>query len=104
LFTDTLGHIGYLDYVLSIKNNPKAGSSILTAHPVPAVNELNYTLETQGEPVTLSLYSLAGNEVFSQTSTASSGSIPVDGLTNGIYILKAQSANHQTTMKIVVQH
>lgn len=104
LFTDTLGHIGCLDYVLSIKNDPKSSATLLAVRPIPAANELNYTLETQGEPVTLSLYSLAGNEVFSQTSTASSGSIPVDGLTNGIYILKAQSANHQTTMKIVVQH
>ncbi len=104
LFTDTLGHIGYLDYVLSIKNDPKSNATLLAVRPIPAANELNYTLETQGEPITLSLYSLAGNEVFSQTGTASSGSISVDGLANGIYILRAQSATHQSNMKIAVQH
>ncbi len=104
LFTDTLGHIGYLDYVLSIKNDPKSNTTLLAARPIPAANELNYTLETQGEPVTLSLYSLAGNEVYTQTNAATSGSIPVSQFTNGIYILRVQSATHQSTMKIAVQH
>jgi len=104
LFTDTLGHIGYLDYVLSIKNDPKSTATMLEARPVPATNELNYTLETQGEPVTLSLYSLTGKEVYTQTNSASTGTIPVSQLANGVYILKAQSAVVQTTLKIVVQH
>jgi hypothetical protein len=104
LFTDTLGHIGYLDYVLSIKNDPKSNTTLLAARPIPAANELNYTLETQGEPLTLSLYSMAGNEVYTQTNAATSGIIPVSQLANGIYILRAQSATHQSTMKIAVQH
>ena len=100
LFSDTLGHIGYLDYVLSIKNNLNPESSFLTALPVPAANELNYTIETQSEPYTLSLYSLAGNEVFTQTSNASSGSISVAQLANGIYILKVQSATEFTRLNV----
>jgi hypothetical protein len=104
LFTDTLGHIGYLDYVLSIKNDPKSNTTLLAARPIPAANELNYTLETQGEPLTLSLYSLAGNEVYTQTNAATSGIIPVSQLANGIYMLQAQSATLRSTIKIVVQH
>ena len=104
LFTDTLGHIGYLDYVLNIQNPSKENASIISARPVPAVNEINYNLETQGETVTLSLYTLAGNEVYTQTNAATSGTIPVTQLSNGVYILKAQSASVQTTTKIVVQH
>jgi hypothetical protein len=104
LFTDTLGHIGYLDYVLSIKNAPKQNDSFIAARPVPAVNELSYTLETVGEPVTISIYSLAGNEVFTQTNGASSGAIPVSQLANGFYVLQAKSATLRATVKIVVQH
>lgn len=104
LFTDTLGHIGYLDYVLNIQNPSKENTSIISTRPVPAVNELNYSLETQGETVTLSLYTLSGREVYTQTNASTSGAIPVTQLSNGIYILKAQSAAMQTTAKIVVQH
>jgi hypothetical protein len=104
LFTDTLGHIGYLDYVLNIQTPSRENASIISARPVPAVNELYYSLETQGEPVTLSLYTLEGKEVYMQTNATTSGTIPVTQLSNGVYILKAQSAKFQSSHKIVVGH
>lgn len=77
----------------------------LPIYPNPASNLLHVTLPEELDPCTVTIYNMVGGVVFSETYHAERAvEIPVNQLSNGIYILKAEGHDQTFHKKIVIQH
>jgi hypothetical protein len=77
----------------------------VSVYPNPVGDTANLLLEnTQGEAITLSVYSLSGQVVYQQILQSQVGdqevTLPLNGLASGIYLLKATTDTHAATSKI----
>jgi hypothetical protein len=77
----------------------------LPIYPNPASNLLHVTLPEDLDPCTITIYNMVGGVVFSETYHAERAvEIPVNQLSNGVYLLKAEGHDQTLHKKIVVQH
>ena len=77
----------------------------IAVYPNPVGDTANILVEnTQGEAITLSVYSLSGQVVYQQTLQSQVGdqevTLPLNGLASGIYLLKATTDTYAVTSKI----
>lgn len=80
-------------------------NTTLPIYPNPATNLLHVTLPEDFDQCTISICNMVGDIVFSKTYFAENiVEIPVNQLSNGIYILKAESHDQSLHKKIVIQH
>ncbi|NDI99605.1 T9SS type A sorting domain-containing protein [Flavobacterium sp. LaA7.5] len=71
----------------------------LTVYPNPVKNEINLTNANAVDNIVL--YSLTGQKVLSQQVTNKDVTINTEGLSKGVYFLKAASGTTQKTIKII---
>jgi hypothetical protein len=73
--------------------------------PNPASDLLNITLSEPLEHSTVTLYNMIGQAVFAQGyNHVNRIEIPVNQLTNGIYVLSMESGGRTLHQKIVIRH
>ncbi len=72
----------------------------LLIYPNPVYGELNYKALQQGE-LSFSVYTLTGKKIYDRTASAQEGSIELDGLLPGVYLLGVQQGKHVWYKKIV---
>lgn len=84
------------DDIMSVNN---AESPVFTVYPNPVADNINVTLPAGSCAV--SIYNMQGQQVFSQSRESFTGSIAVDGLASGSYILKLVSDTGTVSEKIV---
>lgn len=79
----------------------------LITYPSPAQDVIHYSLKTanQAQNLTISLHDLNGRVIWEQRLSSSSqeGTIAVDGLANGLYLLQLQTDNATITKKVVIE-
>jgi len=74
-------------------------------YPNPASNLIHLNLPEDFEQSTITIYDMVGKVVFSQSHTGSQAvDIPVQGLPNGVYMLRAEDSNRSIHKKIIVRH
>lgn len=88
-------------------NNVANKQTINNVYPVPASDVLNIELINinENEKANLVLYSIDGQVVLNQTiETASTTTIHVDNIQNGVYMLEVVTNNYKSTKRIIVAH
>jgi len=80
-------------------------NTTLPVYPNPASNLLLVTLPEDLDPCTITIYNIVGDVVFAETYHVEKVvEIPVNQLSNGIYILQANGHGQTLHKKIVIQH
>ena len=73
-------------------------------YPNPVASELHVDLPFSGMKTRISLYSTAGAMVKSITTNATSNTISVADLAEGVYILEVSAGGARKTFKLIVRH
>lgn len=84
-----------------INNTPEKNEIIIW--PNPAKKELNFTIGTQQQPLSVCLYNINGQLVYEETYKYPmfEGQIDISNLSNGLYTIRITS-NHKTMVKKLV--
>jgi len=79
--------------------------SDVSVYPNPASDRLHITMADPLDQVSVSLYDMVGQVVLAQSYDGVSRiDVPVEGLTNGVYILSINSGGRTVHQKIVIRH
>ena len=101
------------DYTLRIINNDLEGTDNVFSNfllfPIPATDNINilFDIPDTNELVILNFYDLTGKLIINKNYNSNilefNQNIPLNDVSNGIYILHIQNGTHTTTKKIIVR-
>jgi subtilisin-like proprotein convertase family protein len=82
----------------------EALKSMVKVYPNPANSQVTVELsDSASGPTTVTLYDIQGRRISSLETSAVSEIVPLDGLQEGVYILKIDNDQYSTSKKIVVK-
>jgi hypothetical protein len=104
-FYTTGDTLTYILHALSVSGigNYKEPENLISVYPNPAKDKITILSASElPEEISISLYNMFGEVIYTSSFLNSSTGIPLDNVSNGIYLLYINTANKNYVKKIVV--
>lgn len=88
--------------VLSTEDEIESAAIALSVYPNPAQHQVAWK-RSSSEPATLSVVTLRGQRVISQLVVGTSGMLPTEGLSRGIYFVTIQTAERRHQQRLLIE-